>query len=171
MTESNVFELSALCRFASPCASQAIEFVLPEPAECWIKYLCPGPSFRVALSRLVTASHWWKRGKIICLLRERVPVIGSTFSVICRFTNLSRICSQLSRCSTRSHRYEVAAPFGLTGLPAPPLLPRLNGKNTVLAPSSLVVICTSLVEIAKCTNARAPNLSSGSPWGRRSLRY
>ena len=31
------------------CAVQAIEFVLPEPAECWIKYLSPGPSRRAAM--------------------------------------------------------------------------------------------------------------------------
>src|SRR5690606_2070085 len=124
----------------SPCASHAIEFVLPEPAECWIRYLLPAPSTLVVSSRLVTASHWWQRGKMIWLVRVRSPVMGSTFSVICRFTKCSRICSQLSRCSTRSHRYDVAAPFGLTGLPAPPSLPRLNGKNTVFAPSSLVVI-------------------------------
>lgn len=69
MTESKVFELSLLCKFASPCASHAIEFVLPEPAECWIRYLLPAPSTLVVSSRLVTASHWWKRGKMICLVR------------------------------------------------------------------------------------------------------
>ena len=36
----------ASCRSARKCAVQAMEFVLPEPAECWIRYLPPAPSSR-----------------------------------------------------------------------------------------------------------------------------
>ena len=43
-TVSNTFLCSASCSSARKCAVQAMEFVLPEPAECWIRYLPPGPS-------------------------------------------------------------------------------------------------------------------------------
>ena len=38
-------------------------------------------------------------------------------------------------------------------------------------PASLVVICTSLLDTAKCTNARDPNPSKGSPLGSRWCLY
>jgi hypothetical protein len=38
-------------------------------------------------------------------------------------------------------------------------------------PVSLVVICTSLLDTAKCTNAREPNPSKGSPLGSRWCLY
>ena len=43
-TVENSFLCSASCRSARKCAVQAIELVLPEPAECWIRYLPPAPS-------------------------------------------------------------------------------------------------------------------------------
>ena len=57
-TVSNSFLSLASCRSARKCAVQAIELVLPDPAECWIKILArrhPPParaanSFRVASS-------------------------------------------------------------------------------------------------------------------------
>ena len=55
-TVSNTFLFCASCRSARKCAVQAIEFVLPEPAECWIRYLPPGPSAqhgRLQLARRV----------------------------------------------------------------------------------------------------------------------
>ena len=39
------------------------------------------------------------------------------------------------------------------------------------APASLVVIHTSSFDTAKCTRARVPKPSSGSPAGLRSVRY
>ena len=42
-TESKTFLCCASCRSARKCADQAIELVLPEPAECWIRYLPPAP--------------------------------------------------------------------------------------------------------------------------------
>ncbi len=81
------------------------------------------------------------------------------------------MCSHESRCNTRSHRYDVAAPSGLTGLPAAPSLPVLNGRKCVAFPASRVVIATSSLETAKCTRQRFANPSSGSPFGSRSVRY
>jgi len=48
-TVSKTFLFCALCSSARKCAVQAMELVLPEPAECWTRYLPPGPS-------LITAS-------------------------------------------------------------------------------------------------------------------
>ena len=42
-TVSNTFLCSASCRSARKCAVQAIELVLPEPAECWTRYLRARP--------------------------------------------------------------------------------------------------------------------------------
>ena len=55
-TESKTFLWSASCRSAKKCAVHAIEFVLPEPAECWIRYLPPAPSAYTARSNLRVAS-------------------------------------------------------------------------------------------------------------------
>ena len=55
-TESNSFLCCASCRSARKCADQAMEFVLPEPAECWIRYLPPGPSASTAACSLRVAS-------------------------------------------------------------------------------------------------------------------
>ena len=46
--EANSFLFSASCRSARKCADHEMEFVLPEPAECWIRYFCPGPSASTA---------------------------------------------------------------------------------------------------------------------------
>src|SRR5699024_11620382 len=58
---------------------------------------------------------------------------------------------KLSRCSTSSHRYEVAGPDGLAGLPAAPVSswPRLNGRKYVFSPASFVVRCTWSSSTAK----------------------
>lgn len=70
-----------------------------------------------------TACHWWKRGNItlVEVLRSRVIafvlVLTSTNSVDPKMSN------HVSRAMTCSHRYAVAGPCSLTGLPAPPLLP------------------------------------------------
>ena len=53
-------------------------------------------------------------------------------------------------------------PFGLTGLPAAPLSPRLKGRNAEAAPASFVVMWTSLLLTAKWTRAPRGKLSSGS---------
>jgi len=62
------------CRSAKKWAVQAMVLVLPEPAECWIRYLPPAPSSRTAARSLRVASSWWKRGKMslsICFLLSR----------------------------------------------------------------------------------------------------
>ncbi len=41
------------------CASQAIEFDLPLPAECWIRYLLPEPSAPTSARSFLTTSSWW----------------------------------------------------------------------------------------------------------------
>ena len=64
-TVSNSFLCSASCRSARKCAVHAMELVLPEPAECWIRYLPPGPSASTAAWSLRVTSSWWKRGKMI----------------------------------------------------------------------------------------------------------
>jgi hypothetical protein len=43
-TASNTLLLFASCRSARKCADHAIELVLPDPAECWIRYLPPARS-------------------------------------------------------------------------------------------------------------------------------
>ena len=58
-TVSKTLRLSASCRSARKCAVHAIELVLPEPAECWIRYLSPGPSRRTAATIARVASSWW----------------------------------------------------------------------------------------------------------------
>ena len=55
-TESKTFLWSASWSSARKCAVHAIEFVLPEPAECWIRYLPPAPSSATARSSLRVAS-------------------------------------------------------------------------------------------------------------------
>ena len=47
----------ASCKSARKCAVHAMEFVLPDPAECWTRYLLPGPSASTAAWSLrVTSS-------------------------------------------------------------------------------------------------------------------
>ncbi len=58
ITESKTFRFSASCRSAKKCAVHAIEFVFPEPAECWIRYLPPVPSASTARTSFRVASSW-----------------------------------------------------------------------------------------------------------------
>ena len=51
-TVENSFLSLASCRSARKCAVQAMELVLPEPAECWIRYLPPAPSASTAADQL-----------------------------------------------------------------------------------------------------------------------
>ena len=44
ITVEKSFWSLASCRSARKCAVQAIELVLPDPAECWMRYLPPAPS-------------------------------------------------------------------------------------------------------------------------------
>ena len=60
-----------------------------------------------------------------------------------------------------SQRYDVRNPWGLTGLPAPPLTPLSNGKNQELLPQSQVHIRILSSSTAKCT-AHLLGASSGS---------
>ena len=50
--------------------------VLPEPAECWIRYLPPAPSARTAATSLRVASSWWKRGKMTFAIRFLAVALG-----------------------------------------------------------------------------------------------
>jgi hypothetical protein len=43
ITLSKIFLSAASCSSDSRCESQPIEFDFPDPAECWIRYDCPGP--------------------------------------------------------------------------------------------------------------------------------
>ena len=56
-------------------------------------------------------------------------------------------------------------PFGLSGLPAAPSSPLLNGRKVVAAPSRRVVIIAALLLTAKCTSAPRGKSSSGSAAG------
>ena len=58
-TESKTFWFASSCSSARKCAVHAIEFVLPEPAECWIRYFRPGPSVRTVSSSARVQSSWW----------------------------------------------------------------------------------------------------------------
>ena len=49
---------AGVCRVDNRCASQAMVFDFPDPAECWISLLLPGPCARAAVSSRRTASHW-----------------------------------------------------------------------------------------------------------------
>ncbi len=68
-TVSNTLVSAPSCRSAKKWAVQAMELVLPEPAECWIRYLPPTPSARTAATSLRVASSWWKRGKMSFSMR------------------------------------------------------------------------------------------------------
>ena len=46
------------CSSARKCADHAIELVLPEPAECWIRNLPPAPSSRTLACSFRVASSW-----------------------------------------------------------------------------------------------------------------
>jgi hypothetical protein len=59
ITVSKTFWSLASCRSARKCAVQAIELVLPEPAECCIRYLPPGPSCVTAATSLRVTVSWW----------------------------------------------------------------------------------------------------------------
>ena len=41
------------------CESQAIEFDLPLPAECWMRYRLPAPLAAASASSFSTTSNWW----------------------------------------------------------------------------------------------------------------
>ncbi len=41
------------------CASQAMELLLPLPAECWIRYRLPTPLVFASASSFRTTSSWW----------------------------------------------------------------------------------------------------------------
>ena len=47
-----------LCSRSSWWASQAIEFDLPLPAECWIRYRLPAPCAPASASSSRTTSSW-----------------------------------------------------------------------------------------------------------------
>ena len=64
-TVSKTLAPASSCSSARKCAVQAIELVLPDPAECWIRYRLPGPSRSTAASSLRVTSSWWNRGKMI----------------------------------------------------------------------------------------------------------
>ncbi|MDT4858478.1 hypothetical protein FQZ97_929480 [compost metagenome] len=87
----------------SEWAVQAMVLVLPEPALCWIRYGCPGPSRRTAPIILVTPSHWWKRGKIRPSLKVVLPFTSWAALRSCS-TKRWKMCSQLSFGSTRSQK-------------------------------------------------------------------
>ena len=59
----------------------------------------------------------------------------------------------------------------MSGLPAPPSCPRLNGRKRVLPLASRVVMETLSSSMAKCTSAPCLKVSSASPAGERSFRY
>ena len=105
------------CRFDSRCASQAIVFDLPDPAECCTRYVVPGPSSRAAASRP-------QHGVPLVEPREdhRRRAAFDPFAGFSTCTNRASRSSQASRCHTRSHRYAVRCPSGFGGLPAPPVV-------------------------------------------------
>ena len=45
-------------------ASHDIEFDLPDPAECWIRYCPPTPLVPTSSRSRFTTSSWWKRGNM-----------------------------------------------------------------------------------------------------------
>ena len=58
-TVSKTFLAWASCSSAKKWAVQAMELVLPEPAECWMRYLPPGPSRSTAAWSARVTSSWW----------------------------------------------------------------------------------------------------------------
>lgn len=87
-----------------------IVFVLPDPAECWMRNRPPTFSALTCSTIRETACHWWKRGNItlVEVLRSRVIafvlVLTSTNSVDPKMSN------HVSRAMTCSHRYAVSRP-------------------------------------------------------------
>ena len=92
--------------------------VLPDPAECWIRYRCPGPSLgrpRPELGDrlpLVEAREQHRLGADL-LVRHRIDFVGDL-----QVQERPRMSSQVSRCRICSHRYAVGEPCGLGGFPA-----------------------------------------------------
>src|SRR5438046_3164868 len=57
---------------------------------------------------LVTASHWWNRGKSMLVRRTEVPVATSHSSLVSTIISRPMMLSQASFSQTRSHKYAVA---------------------------------------------------------------
>ena len=163
-TVSNTFWCCASCRSARKCAVQAMEFVLPEPAECWIRYLPPGPSRqhrRLQLARGVELVEAREDDALDLLLL--VP-LGDQVAAedLQPALALPRPAPTGRPCGGRLRVHGIALP--------PPWSPWLNGRNAVAGPSSRVVMWTSLLLTAKCTSAplgKRQQRLGGLPFGLR----
>ncbi len=80
-TESNTGLLASSCSTDSRCASQEMLLVLPDPAECWIRYRCPGPCCTGGLDQpgdrlpLVEAREQHRLATGL-LARHRIDLVG-----------------------------------------------------------------------------------------------
>ena len=155
-TVSNSFSCLASCRSARKCADHAMELVLPEPAECWIRYLPPAPSSQhggLQLPRGVELVIARKDDAcdllLLVLLRHEVAAEDLQPAIA-----LPRPPPTDRPCGAR---------FGFGGIARRAVVALVERQEARrCAPSSCVVMWTSLLLTAKCTSAPLGKLSSGS---------